>query len=283
METCRFSNLIVTATKNNHALSTPWLPHATCMLSCVRLFVTLWTVAHQAPLSMGFPRQEYWSRLPFPPPGDLPDPGIEPASAMSPALAGRSFTTEPPGKPCPCTSVYKKLLPPLLKNLLIIEVPKAALNDAKSALFLLQLRPADLFLPPYIITCTHGLLHPHQHDSVHSSTREGRVMGDAGESALGKQSWKWPARRKEQNNFEPSLFPSQISPKMRGCHSHHHLPTRCVGHHCEHKREWLTAKMGGGGRGAYHTQMKGGFEERAKYCFKRISEMCSSSKTFEIY
>ena len=58
-------------------------------------FATLWTVAHQAPLSMGFPRQEYWIGLPFPSPGDLPDPGIEPTS---PALAGRFFTTEPPGK-----------------------------------------------------------------------------------------------------------------------------------------------------------------------------------------
>ena len=56
-----------------------------CVLSHVQLFVTPWTVAHQAPLSMGFSRQEYWSGLPFPSPGDLPDPGIEPAS---PALAG---------------------------------------------------------------------------------------------------------------------------------------------------------------------------------------------------
>ena len=62
----------------------------------VRLFATPWTVAHQVLLSMGFPRQEYWSGLPFPSPGDLPDPGIEP---MSPALAGRFFTTEPSGKP----------------------------------------------------------------------------------------------------------------------------------------------------------------------------------------
>ena len=65
----------------------------------VRLFATLWTVANKAPLSMGFPRQEYWSGLPFPPPGDLPDPGIEPTSSVSPALAGEFFTTEPPGKP----------------------------------------------------------------------------------------------------------------------------------------------------------------------------------------
>ena len=47
---------------------------------------------------MGFPRQEYWSRLPFPPPGDLPDPGIKPESPADPALAGGFFTTEPPGK-----------------------------------------------------------------------------------------------------------------------------------------------------------------------------------------
>ena len=59
-------------------------------------FVTPWIVACQAPLSMGFPRQEYWSGLPFSSPGDFPDPEIKPTS---PALAGRVFTTEPPGKP----------------------------------------------------------------------------------------------------------------------------------------------------------------------------------------
>ena len=58
-----------------------------------------WTVAGQAPLSMGFSRQEYWIGLPFPTPGDLPDPGIEPISLKSLELTGRSFTTEPPGKP----------------------------------------------------------------------------------------------------------------------------------------------------------------------------------------
>ena len=62
-------------------------------LSCLRLFVTAWSVACQDPLSMGFSRQEYWSGLPCPPPGDLPDPGIEPASPASPALAGGFFTT----------------------------------------------------------------------------------------------------------------------------------------------------------------------------------------------
>ena len=59
-------------------------------------FETSWTVAHQAPLSMGFARQEYWRGLPCPSPGDLPKPGIKP---MAPTLAGRFFATEPLGKP----------------------------------------------------------------------------------------------------------------------------------------------------------------------------------------
>ena len=62
-------------------------------------FVTPWTIAHQTPLPVGFPRQEYWSGLRFPPVGDLPDPGIEPTS---PALAGKFFTADPPGSPPPC-------------------------------------------------------------------------------------------------------------------------------------------------------------------------------------
>ena len=61
--------------------------------SCVQLFEILWTTAHQAPLSMGFSMQEYWSGLPCPPTGDLPNPRIEPSSFMSPALAGRFFIT----------------------------------------------------------------------------------------------------------------------------------------------------------------------------------------------
>ena len=65
-------------------------------LSRVRLFVTPWTVAYQAPPSMGFSRQEYWSGVPFPSPGDLPDPGIEPGS---PAFQAGALTSEPPGKP----------------------------------------------------------------------------------------------------------------------------------------------------------------------------------------
>ena len=73
-----------------------WVAISSFMLShlnCVRLFATLRTAAHQAPLSTGFSRQEYWSGLPCPPPGDLSDPGIELAFLVSPALADRFFTT----------------------------------------------------------------------------------------------------------------------------------------------------------------------------------------------
>ena len=77
-----------------------WIPHPMSLhcaaLSHVQLFATPWTVAHQAPLSTGFSRQEYWSGLPFPSPGDLPDPGIQPTSLASPALVGGFCTTEPP-------------------------------------------------------------------------------------------------------------------------------------------------------------------------------------------
>ena len=68
-------------------------------LSHVPIFASAWTIARQAPLSMGFPRQEYWSGLPFPLSGELPNPRTEPASPAAPELAGRYFTAEPPGKP----------------------------------------------------------------------------------------------------------------------------------------------------------------------------------------
>ena len=80
-------------------LSEAWCQSSIQMLSHVQLFATPWAVARQAPLFMEFPRQEYWSELPCPPPGDLPDSGIEPASSAFPALASRFFLTAPPGKP----------------------------------------------------------------------------------------------------------------------------------------------------------------------------------------
>ena len=74
-------------------------------LSRVQLFVTLWTIRHQAPLSMGFPRQEYWSGLPFPPPGIFPTQESNPCLLLSPELAGRFFTI----RPTPCIiNVFNK-------------------------------------------------------------------------------------------------------------------------------------------------------------------------------
>ena len=78
------------------------MPGWVCVLSHfsrVQLFAIPWTIDCQAPLSLGFSRQEYWSELPCPPAGDLPDPGLEPKSPASPVLAGRFINAEPPGKP----------------------------------------------------------------------------------------------------------------------------------------------------------------------------------------
>ena len=92
-------NLPVDETQNTPAskFTASFVVVAFYSLSRVRLFVTWWTVAHEAPPSMGCPRQEYWSGLPFPSPGDLPRPGIKP---RSPALQADSLQSELPGKSC---------------------------------------------------------------------------------------------------------------------------------------------------------------------------------------
>ena len=101
------SRLVITFLPRSKRLLILWLqspsaviqlcyPVHGCELSCfsqVQLFATLWTIVRQTPLSTGFSKQEYWSRLPCPPPGDLPDPGIKLVSLKSPALAGRFLTT----------------------------------------------------------------------------------------------------------------------------------------------------------------------------------------------
>ena len=81
---------IKTRCQGNGTLATE---HACVLSPLPTLFVTPWTSAHQAPLPMGFSRQEHWNGLPFPPPGDFHDPGIKPMSLKSPVLAGRFFTT----------------------------------------------------------------------------------------------------------------------------------------------------------------------------------------------
>ena len=82
-----------------YLLLCPFTLPVVCSVSCVWLSAALWTVAFQAPLSMGLSRQEYWSGLPFSAPGNLPGPGTEPMSPASPVLAGRFFNTMPSGKP----------------------------------------------------------------------------------------------------------------------------------------------------------------------------------------
>ena len=95
---CSNHNLLYTRNipfaNNNQVVDLPYIipPAYTCAQSLLTL-CNPQTIAHQAPLSMGFPRQEYWSGLPCPSPGDLHDPGIEPLHLTSPALTGRSFTT----------------------------------------------------------------------------------------------------------------------------------------------------------------------------------------------
>ena len=74
-------------------------------LSSVRFFATPWTVAYQAPPSMGFSRQEYWNGLPFPSPGDLPDSGIEPGS---PAFQADALASQPPGNPKSTSNIHRK-------------------------------------------------------------------------------------------------------------------------------------------------------------------------------
>ena len=99
-------------------------------LSHVQLLVTPWTAVHQASLSMGFSSQESWEGLPFPPPGDLPDPGIKPMSLMSPALAEGSLPLVPPGKPNPSS--------------LFVEMDLSEIKTQDLAIVSLLLRPSLL-------------------------------------------------------------------------------------------------------------------------------------------
>ena len=116
------------------------------------LFATACTVAHQAPLSMEFSRQEYWSGLPFPFPGDLPDAGI---GSSSPALAGRFFTAEPPGKPLSrslaCCSPWGRKESDMTEQL----------NNSSSTVWIwprLSLHPYHLSTRSYTLHSTHTVL-----------------------------------------------------------------------------------------------------------------------------
>ena len=125
-------------------------------------FATPWTVASQTPPSREFPRQEYWSGLPFPPPGDLPNPGIKP---MSPALAGRFLTTVPLGKPLTLpTSLYVVLLQTLLSLRCI-----CFLLEPWPLLFPLDIRPQN---HPTSLWASPTILPSPAQSSAYSSTGE---------------------------------------------------------------------------------------------------------------
>ena len=107
------------------------------LISHVRLFATPWTIAHQAPLSTGLSRQEYCSGLPFPSPGDLPNPGIKPKSTASPALEGGFFTTVLPGKPHrthrPIRShIHEAKSRAFIVKRILIQIPAASLQQSLS-------------------------------------------------------------------------------------------------------------------------------------------------------
>ena len=123
------------------------------MLNCfshVRFFSTLWSIAHQTPLSVGFSRQEYWSGLPFPSLGDLPNPGIEPRSLIPPAVAGRFLPLVPPGKPC--NSLPELAAPPGLPFFYsLFSCVLYFLSPAFSALSLLYIFLNHIWLPPVLI------------------------------------------------------------------------------------------------------------------------------------
>ena len=113
-------------------------------LSCVQLFATPWTVAHQAPHPWEFSRQGYWSGLPCPPPGNLPDPGIEPGC---PTLQANSLPTEPPGKP-KNTAVGSLSL---LQGIFLTQELNQGLLHCRWILYQLSYRTCPFFFLQYIL------------------------------------------------------------------------------------------------------------------------------------
>ena len=130
------------------------------MLNCVQFLLTPWTVACQAPLSIGFPRQEYWSGLLFPSPGDLPDSRIEPES---PALASTFFTTESPGKPQHVDVQFGSVVQSF-SRVCLFATPWTAVHQASLSITnswsLLKLMPLESEIPSNHLILCHPLLLP---------------------------------------------------------------------------------------------------------------------------
>ena len=145
------------------------------LLSHVWLFVTLWTVAHQAPPSMGFSRQEYWSGLPLPSPEDFPHPGIEP---RSPSLQADALTSQPPGKPSKCLN--NALIP---NHFTAVCLPKDIcsifLNEkvlARFNLFLAHISPPTVLAHPNWPGLVAEL---HSHSQKHSAPQYAQLWQEA--------------------------------------------------------------------------------------------------------
>ena len=111
------------------------------VLSLVRVFATPWTIACQAPPSMGFPREEYWNGLPFPSPGDLPDPGIEPGC---PALQADSLPSEPPGNIFICGTSSLSLINHYWRSFIFLSV--FSVPDLNSHVFCFNILPQSLII-----------------------------------------------------------------------------------------------------------------------------------------
>ena len=109
-----------------------------CVLNCIQLSEAPWTAAHQAPLSMGFPRQEYWSGLPYPSPGDLPKPGIEPESS---ALAGglKNTTLSGPTEAPPHLREGNQSIPPSKESVLTVLFLKS--SSVNSSIYFVRVQP----------------------------------------------------------------------------------------------------------------------------------------------
>ena len=126
-------------------------------LSHVQLFATPWTIAHQALLSMGFSRQEYWSGLPFPSPGDLPNPGIEPRSL---ALQADALTSEPPGKP--------QGLAHVIQNSRLQPNPKLLKQKRKKEVLVREMKPGSFGLQVWLHLGAETSLEIHLYPSLGS-------------------------------------------------------------------------------------------------------------------
>ena len=158
--------------------------------SCPALRGPMNYIARQAPLSVGFSRQEYWSGLPFPPPGDLPDPGIEP---RSPTVAGRFFTTEPPWKPIFLYAFskyyYQAGYPPWSSRYCpcrIWDILCVTLSESSSVLLCCHINQTSLFCLRFKLLMSKEIEGKDRHWEIH---RAANILGTLRTHAKGLPQW----------------------------------------------------------------------------------------------